>query len=241
MACSRDVLIPIDTMSGLASDLEVAAYRLEEGDGPQGPIDARALLRRAADACQSSERLLIVTERDLRMRSLQSLFGFANRRRRVAVVSTARLGNSGNPLLATRRLRNVAAHELGHLKGLHHCDGPQCVMKAVTTPEEIDRRPLKPCGDSESTRSSIVYIRPAEWTAVNGIFALLGFVITMYYFVQTNAFTDGRLSWGVALFLRIVVSLAVANLTGGFCYLIIVLGAFVLFYWAGIHLGYFQS
>ena len=146
MACSRDVLIPIDTMSGLASDLEVAAYRLEEGDGPQGPIDARALLRRAADACQSSERLLIVTERDLRMRSLQSLFGFANRRRRVAVVSTARLGNSGNPLLATRRLRNVAAHELGHLKGLHHCDGPQCVMKAVTTPEEIDRRPLKPCG-----------------------------------------------------------------------------------------------
>ena len=146
MACSRDVLIPIDIMSGLSHDLNVAAYRLYEDDGPQGPIDARALLRRAADACQSSERLLIVTERDLRVRSLQSLFGFANRRRRVALVSTARLGDSGNPLLVTCRLRNVAAHELGHLKGLHHCDGPQCVMKAATTPEEIDRRPLKPCG-----------------------------------------------------------------------------------------------
>ena len=126
--------------------MEVAAYRLEEGDGPQGPIDARAVLLLAADACQSSERLLIVTERDLRMRSLQSLFGFANRRRGVAVVSTARLDDSGDPLLATRRLRNTAAHELGHLKGLRHCRGPQCVMTPVTTSEEIDRRPLKPCG-----------------------------------------------------------------------------------------------
>ena len=146
MACSHDQLIPIDILSGLASDCEIAAYRLEEGDGPQRPIDARALLRLAARACQSSEQLLIVTERDLQIRPLQSLFGFANRRRGVAVVSTARLGDSGDPLLATRRLRNIAAHELGHLKGLRHCHGPQCVMRPVTTSEEIDRRPLESCG-----------------------------------------------------------------------------------------------
>jgi len=146
MACSRDVFIKIDILSGLASDCEVAAYRLKENDGPQGPIDVRALLRLAASACQSSEQLLVVTERDLRMRPLQSLFGFANRRRGVAVVSTARLGDSEDPLLATRRLRNLAAHELGHLKGMRHCRGPQCVMTPVTTSEEIDLRPLKPCG-----------------------------------------------------------------------------------------------
>jgi predicted Zn-dependent protease len=146
MACSRDVLIPTDILSGLASDCEVAAYRLEEGNGPQGPIDALALLRLAAGAGQSSEQLLIVTQRDLQMRPLQSLFGFANRRRGVAVVSTARLGDSEDPLLARRRLRNVAAHELGHLKGMRHCRGPQCLMTPVTTSEEIDLRPLKPCG-----------------------------------------------------------------------------------------------
>ncbi|MEM2270564.1 MAG: hypothetical protein QXE23_08595 [Nitrososphaerota archaeon] len=58
-----------------------------------------------------------------------------------ALVSLRRLG-SGAELL--RRACSVAVHEAGHLLGLGHCDG-ECVMRPVTSPRELDRRPMRPC------------------------------------------------------------------------------------------------
>jgi predicted Zn-dependent protease len=136
-----------ELLAEVVGDLEVGVYLIKDDHtNLKEPIDARALLKLALGAPLSTKYVLIVTDRDLRMRSLDSLFGFAIHRKRIAVVSTARLQDPCDPNLTQQRLCNITAHELGHLIGLTHCHGPQCVMLPATTPAEIDRRPLKACG-----------------------------------------------------------------------------------------------
>jgi len=78
--------------------------------------------------------------------SVQAFVGYADTRRMVAVVSTARLDDPAHPELLAARIINEAAHELGALNGLRHCKHPGCVMHPVTAAGELDRRRATPCG-----------------------------------------------------------------------------------------------
>jgi hypothetical protein len=85
------------------------------------------------------DSVLVLTGGDLALRGCKSLFGFADHRRRVAVVSTYRLGGNAG------RLARVVAHETGHLRGLRHCSTQGCVMRKARTVDELDACGLGPC------------------------------------------------------------------------------------------------
>jgi hypothetical protein len=110
----------------------------------EGRIDAPALLR-AVGSRRRSRPLLVVTDRPLTSRGCRSLVGLADRRRRVAVVSTATLADPLEPERLVPRLENAIAHELGHLSGLGHCSG-DCLMRPASAAHELDERPRRPCG-----------------------------------------------------------------------------------------------
>jgi hypothetical protein len=87
---------------------------------------------------------VLLTSHDLALRGCESLFGYADRRRGVAVVSTFRLGGDGEALRRERTTK-VIAHERGHLEGLRHCRTPGCVMHPARSVADLDARGLAPC------------------------------------------------------------------------------------------------
>ena len=153
-------------------------------DGALGPIYAKRIVRLAATKRDRPGRLLLLTDNDIRLFPLQGLFGYADRRRGIAIISTARLRDPDNPARTRERLRNVAAHELGHLNGLSHCAGPQCVMTQVSTPEELDCRPLLPC---ERCPRRSAQLRQAMAT----IAALLFLAISVLAIERVTSFWQG--------------------------------------------------
>jgi hypothetical protein len=88
---------------------------------------------------------LIVTDRDLAMPGCASLFGYADRARRIAVISTNRLDDLVGTEQLRSRVHNAIAHEWGHLRGLSHCRSARCVMRPAREPEDLDRRPETLC------------------------------------------------------------------------------------------------
>jgi archaemetzincin len=95
-------------------------------------------------AFAGTEETLIVTDRDLTTLESRQLFGFADARRKVAIVSSFRLDDGSGDL--TRRLSNTIAHERGHLAGLRHCPDRQCLMHAAAAAKDLDTRPGEACG-----------------------------------------------------------------------------------------------
>ncbi len=98
----------------------------------------------AAQRSSKGEHLILITPLDLAQRGCESLFGYADRRRGIAVVSTYRLGADGESRLAAR-LMNVIEHERGHLDGLKHCRGAGCIMSVARCVEDLDARGLERC------------------------------------------------------------------------------------------------
>jgi archaemetzincin len=86
--------------------------------------------------------VLAVTDQDLFIPILTFVFGEAQLGGRVAVVSTARLGEPGlpDPRVALERLAKESVHELGHCFGLVHCDSPGCVMARSPSARDVDRK-----------------------------------------------------------------------------------------------------
>lgn len=72
------------------------------------------------------------------------VFGEATRGGAWAVVSSARLGAPGTAPFRERLLKE-SLHELGHLAGLGHCAGEDCLMAAAVDIIAVDRRPLELC------------------------------------------------------------------------------------------------
>ena len=127
--------------------------------------------------------VVVVTGTALATRECASLLGFSDRRRQLAAVSLAGLGQPGTEeehrpgssirwsrdALLRRRIQNLIAHESGHLRGLAHCSNPGCLMKPVKAARELDERSFAPCGHCPPVRwwtplketliSSIVGIR----------------------------------------------------------------------------------
>lgn len=117
---------------------EVSAWA--EAPGQRLPVEP--LLRAWQPA--GGERVILVTARDLEMKDCASLFGYADRRRGVAVVSTFRLG-CDDPRRTGARLAKVIEHERGHLEGLRHCRTRGCVMSVARNLDDLDARGLQRC------------------------------------------------------------------------------------------------
>jgi len=100
---------------------------------------------RVAGRAGARGRTLLVTAADLRLPEIEWVLGYANRRCNTAVVSLARLCDPRDEVRTARRLVNVAAHELGHLRGLGHCRDASCVMRSAVAPVVLDGRGDVPC------------------------------------------------------------------------------------------------
>ena len=88
--------------------------------------------------------VLGVVDVDLFVPDQPFVFGEADRDARSALVSVFRLkGNEGRPVSPERfshRARVEAAHAVGHLLGLSHCNDFRCAMFLSHTPADSDRK-----------------------------------------------------------------------------------------------------
>jgi archaemetzincin len=97
-------------------------------------------------------RVVGITDADLFIPVLTFVLGEARLGGRVAVVSTARLGESPVPRparagLCARRLAKECLHELGHTFGLVHCPDLGCVMSRSNSIVDVDRKRAGFCRD----------------------------------------------------------------------------------------------
>ena len=93
----------------------------------------------------SADCVLGVIDVDLYVPSLNFVFGEADPRRGVAVLSVIRLRSGlhegeDRDRVFERRAATEAIHELGHTYGLGHCRDPHCVMWFSNTLAETDRK-----------------------------------------------------------------------------------------------------
>lgn len=138
-------VVPPHLLPGFGQPPEI----IHPADSAAGPVDAAGLIRELRWNGQGF--LLLVTAKDLSAPGCASVFGYANRRRRTAVVSIHRL-KSPDQALWRERIAKVAAHELLHLEGHRHCSDPGCVMHPASNLQELDRRGRELCARCRSPR-----------------------------------------------------------------------------------------
>ena len=121
--------------------IPAAAY-----DPARQQYNAQAIVDDAAGKFRlalTNERALVVVDVDLYMPGLNFVFGLADAKKGVGVISLARLRNEfyglkpDNRLLFARALKE-AVRELGHSWGLSHCPNKPCVMYSSNTLRETD-------------------------------------------------------------------------------------------------------
>jgi len=101
------------------------------------------------------ERVLGITGVDLFVPHLNFIFGEAEYGGRAAVISLFRLRpefydqNSDKKLFVQRSVKE-AAHEVGHMLGLGHCDNPTCVMLFSNSISDTDRKGVLLCEKCKS-------------------------------------------------------------------------------------------
>lgn len=108
-------------------------------------VDADALLATLEARAAEGDVVLGVTEEDLAIPVFTFVFGRARVGGRAALVSLARLDPAFYGLPADEdatlaRAVREALHELGHVAGLAHCDGPACLMRFAGSIEKADLR-----------------------------------------------------------------------------------------------------
>ena len=125
---------------------------------PAGSFDARRnqyssvafMLALAHGVFGNAERVIGLTECDLFIPMLTFVFGQAQLRGRIALVSVARLrqefyGAPGDPDLFRLRMSKEIGHELGHSFGLIHCPDRGCLMSLATSIQDVDRKTADFC------------------------------------------------------------------------------------------------
>lgn len=130
--------VPVRTVD--LPDPEFAFHR-ERGQYASATILESLLRGYPADGL----RFVGITDRDLFMPVLTFVYGHAQLGGRVAIVSTARLGQEfyGMPpnrgVLVQRSIKEVL-HEAGHTFGLVHCHDRSCVMALATNIRQLDSK-----------------------------------------------------------------------------------------------------
>ena len=120
-------------------------------DSSRGQYNSTELLAQLLDETAGSDTLVLgIAGVDLFIPILTYVFGEAQLAGRAAVISTYRLDNSlyglpANHRLLLDRLAKEAIHELGHTRGLVHCNQAVCVMRSSTYVEDIDLKSAQFC------------------------------------------------------------------------------------------------
>ena len=129
-------------------------------DGSRGQYNSTEILAQLLEeTAGSNAHVLGIAGVDLFIPILTYVFGEAQLAGRAAVVSTYRLDNAlyglpANQRLLLDRLAKEAIHELGHTRGLVHCNQSVCVMRSSTYVEDIDLKSAQfcaPCGQRVRT------------------------------------------------------------------------------------------
>jgi predicted Zn-dependent protease len=119
----------------------------------RGRLDARSVIAALAKERDPGCTLVLIDE-ELCAGPFEYVFGYANRRQHMSVVSASRLRDPLDQARILRRIGNVASHELGHLNGLRHCRAAGCLMHPAPSVADVDRRSLSLC-DRCIRRSSV--------------------------------------------------------------------------------------
>ncbi len=140
---------------GLEQAFGVPARRWEPPGRPSGTLDPKRrqhasgkLLAWLIQAAPADGRVLGLTDQDLFIPILTYVFGEAQLGGRVAVASTARLGEDLALAGASRftgRVVKEAIHEIGHTYGLVHCHVPHCVMGRAAGLRDVDLKSAELC------------------------------------------------------------------------------------------------
>lgn len=100
------------------------------------------------------DKLIGIVDVDLFIPVLTFVYGEAQLNGRCAVVSSFRLRNElygmpANEGIFRERIEKECVHEVGHVFGLVHCRGFECVMRSSTYVEEIDLKPAVLCASCD--------------------------------------------------------------------------------------------
>jgi len=110
---------------------------------------------------------------------LNFVFGMGAAGRRVGLFSAARYGlrygNEPPGITREKRIFKVAAHELGHVFGLAHCQTYSCGMNGSNSLAESDSRPIHLCPEClEKLEWHLGFDRVLRYRVLAGIYARLG-------------------------------------------------------------------
>lgn len=93
--------------------------------------------------------LLGITGADLYVPERTFVFGEATVGGPCALVSTARLRRGADRRTLFGRLLTEAVHELGHLRGLPHCEHGACAMSTSAEPADVDGKTAVFCSSCQ--------------------------------------------------------------------------------------------
>lgn len=136
---------------GPSLEMPPAAYNAQRRQ-----YDAGLILDRVQHRIAGEIKVLTLTGADLytRLHDYNFIFGLAQLRGRVALVSLRRLdpafyGKEPDPRLFLERVTKEAIHELGHTFGLLHCADTKCVMSFSNSIFDVDEKSATFCADCE--------------------------------------------------------------------------------------------
>ncbi|MCL4344000.1 MAG: hypothetical protein JRN10_01970 [Nitrososphaerota archaeon] len=81
---------------------------------------------------------IYITDDDIKDEKGTRIFGIADPKLRIAVLSERRLASDGK--LARERIMKEAAHLFGHFLGLGHCSDSGCIMSYASELKQVDEK-----------------------------------------------------------------------------------------------------